>query len=453
MIKNKRIAIYGLGVEGVASINYFGKQNSIEVFDEKNENEIEKSTINSITAKDVVYHFGKITSKTPGFDYIIHSAGIRPDNPRIKYLSAKNTKVLSATKYFFESTKAKIIGITGTKGKGTTSTLIYEFLKAANKDVILAGNIGTPMLEILPNVKKDSIVVLELSSFQLQDLQKSPHISVILMVTSEHLDWHKNLEEYINAKKNIIKYQNKNDFAIINQDFPSSKEFEKESPAKKYYFSTKSETNGVFVKDDYIKSNIKDSENICKIEDIKMPGRHNLQNICASICVAKIFNVKKEVIKNVIQTFGGLPNRLQLVSVVKGVKYYNDSFSTTPETTIAAIESFKNPKIIIIGGSSKKSDFTNLAKKILTDETIKKIILIGKEAKTIKKLISKPQIMSKILDNCPQNMTEIVSLAKSNAKSGDIILLSPACASFDMFKNYKDRGEQFTREVKKIAQH
>lgn len=450
MIKNKKIAVFGLGLEGVATINYFGKSNSVFVYDEKSKGEIDKSIFNSIKAKNVVFYFGKPPRNVPEFDYLFRSAGVMPDNLKIKLLSTKNTKILSATKYFFENCKATIIGVTGTKGKGTTSTLIYELLKNSQKDVFIAGNIGTPMLQILPKINKNSFVVLELSSFQLIDLQRSPHISVVLMVTSEHLDWHKNQEEYLNAKKNIVKYQNKNDFVVINKDFQNSRTFAKVALAKQYYFSTNTQTNGVFIKGNNILSNINGSEKICEINKVNLPGRHNLQNICASICVAKILNVQNNVICNVIKNFKGLPHRLEIVANIKGVKYYNDSFSTTPETSIAAIESFKNPKILIIGGSSKKSDFSVLVKKIVSDKSIKKVILIGKEAQTINNLFPKNISDNLIINKQPKSMSEIVNIAKSCSSAGEIVLLSPACASFDMFKNYKDRGEQFKREVYKI---
>ena len=294
-------------------------------------------------------------------------------------------------------------------------------------------------------------MVLELSSFQLFDLEKSPHIAVVLMITAEHLDWHINTREYRGAKEAIVKYQTAADYTVINQDFSASKSFAKISKAKVFFISTKSQTNGVFIQDDKICSNISAAkEKIASTSDILLPGAHNLQNVLAAVAVAKILGVDNSTILGVLATFPGLEHRLQLTRDIKGIKFYNDSFSTIPETTIAAIDAFTRPKILILGGSSKKSDFRELGKKIIGDKTIKAIVIIGQEGKRILAAISKAGVFKGRTIKGAKNMKSIVQRAYEIAQSGDVIILSPACASFDMFKNYKDRGEQFIREVKKL---
>ena len=450
MIRSKKIAIFGFGKEGVSAANYLGHRNQITIFEKKQETQIDKSLFKKLKVKGVNFYFGDSFDKNLEFDLIIRSPGVRPENKYILFLERKGAKVTSSTKIFFLYCPCKIIGVTGTKGKGTTSTLIYKFLKTKYKDVFLAGNIGTPMLQILPKLKKDSLVILELSSFQLIDLDFSPYIAVILMITTEHLDWHKDQKEYYRAKESIVSHQTGSDYAIINFDYEKSRQFAKKTKAHTYFFSTRARTNGVYVEGDNLISEIGQKEIICKTSKILLPGRHNLQNVAAAVCVAKIFDVNRSKTFKIVSTFKGLKHRLQLVGEINGVKYYNDSFSTIPETAVAAIESFSQPKILILGGSSKNSDFSTLAKKISKDKTLKALILIGSEAKTIKNaIIEAGGFQGNVIQN-PKDMKEIVESAANFASWGDVVILSPACASFDMFKNYQDRGQKFTHEVQKL---
>ncbi|MEX2028339.1 MAG: UDP-N-acetylmuramoyl-L-alanine--D-glutamate ligase [Candidatus Curtissbacteria bacterium] len=427
MIKNKKILVYGYGKEGKAAAEFLKDGNEIKIHDDS---------------------YGIPIGTDEHFDLIVRSPGVRPDHPLIKKLISKGAMLSSSTQMFFELCPCPVIGVTGTKGKGTTATLIYEMLKREGGDVHLAGNIGTPMLEVLPQLTAQSRVVLELSSFQLMDLKKSPHIAVVLMITQEHLDWHSSKDEYIKAKEPIVACQNEADVAIINQDFETSKSFAARTKAKVLFFSTQTQTNGAYLEGDKI---MYGGQVVCATRDVLLPGKHNLQNVLAALSVAKLENVKNENIKKVLSSFKGLIHRLQLVSEVGGVKYYNDSFSTTPETTIAAIEAFRKPKILILGGSSKNSDFTSLGQTIVEDKTIKAIVLVGKEAGKIKEAIAAAGAFAgKILEGA-SNMPQIVKIAQSQALSGDIVILSPACASFDMFKNYQDRGEQFVNETAKLT--
>lgn len=449
MIQNKKIAIFGFGKEGVSAANFLGRKNQIVIIDEKTKDKIDDVFFTNLKVKNCDFYFGSFP-KDQNFDFVIRSPGVRPDHPKLRTLISKGATLTSATKIFFDQCPAKIIGVTGTKGKGTTSTLIYEMLKSAKKKVHLAGNIGKPMLNILNDLDQESLVVLELSSFQLFDLTKSPRISVVLMITTEHLDWHKDNNEYRDSKINIVSHQTASDYAVINEDYEISKNFSDKTKSRIYFFSTNKKTNGAYLLDDDIVSEINGFEKICKISDVRLPGKHNLQNILASISVAKILNIDRRLITNVLKTFKGLKHRLQLVDEINGVKYFNDSFSTTPETTIAAIEAFQNPKILILGGSSKKSDFTNLAQKINRDKTIKALILIGLEGPRIKEYLDQAGGFGGKITEGAKNMKEVVNFALNLSEVGDVVLLSPACASFGMFKNYQDRGEQYIKFVKSI---
>ncbi len=425
MVKGKKIIVIGFGKEGKAAAKFLGESNKITIYDDK-----EKTPV----------------GERARFDLIVRSPGVRPDHPLIKKLVAAGAVLTSPTQIFLDLCPCQIIAVTGTKGKGTTSTLIYEMLKTQYRNVFLAGNIGTPTLEILPKLNKNSLVVLELSSFQLMDLSKSPHIAVVLMITQEHLDWHKDKDEYVLAKAPIVKYQGNSDFAVINFDFPNSKSFVPLTKAKIISFSTLGQA------DSYISGGnlMFRKEVVTGVSDVPIPGRHNLQNVLAAIAASKIYKIKNENIKKVLTSFKGLDHRLQLIRDIEGVKYYNDSFSTTPETSIAAIDAFKSPKILIVGGSSKNSDFTNLGRIIARDKTVKGVILIGIEGKRIKEAIVKAGKFSGKIKEGAHDMKEIVASAQNLARSGDIVILSPACASFDMFKNYEDRGRQFVAEVNKL---
>jgi len=442
-LKNKRIAILGTGVEGNALIDFLkGKVGTITVLDEKKQKEkglIQGSGVEVITGPSA---FKNLSS----YEVIFRSPGIKRSLPVLEDSEKNGSIITSQTQLFFDLCPCEITGVTGTKGKGTTSSLIYEMLKEEGYDTYLGGNIGTPPISFLERLTPESKVVLEMSSFQLQDLRSSPHISVMLMTTSEHLDYHKDVYEYIDAKRNIFRFQKPSDYAIVNKDYPASNESDIETTGKIYKVSREQDVEeGCFVRDGAVYIKMTDhEEKVVDTKDILLPGRHNLENVCAAVCAAIFSGAKMKSIVKVLKTFKGLEHRLELIKTIKGVKYYDDSFSTTPETAIAAIEAFSEPEILILGGSSKNSDFTDLGKTINEAKNIKAIIGIGVEWERIKEKIHNPKI--EIVEGC-KNMEEILKNASSIAELGDVVLLSPACASFGMFKNYKHRGDEFKKYV------
>ncbi len=443
--RHKKIAVLGLGIEGEDVVKFLIKHEAkdITIFDQKNGKEL---GIAYQKLKNLISNFklgpNYLKDGLTDFDIIFRSPALKPSMPELVEAKKAGIEISSATKLFFDLCPGKIIGVTGTKGKGTTSTLIYKILKKAGKKVFLAGNIGVPMLSLLPKLDKKSWVVLELSSFQLQDLKKSPHIAVVLFITSEHLDYHKDTEEYIEAKANIVRYQKEKDFAVLNADNQVSSSFAALTPAEIYCFSRFKKVNGAYVKDGKI---YLFGQLIGETKKLKLIGSHNWDNICAATVVAWIIGVGSKAIKSGVFGFSGLEHRLELVRKIKGVIFYNDSFSTTPETTTAAIRSFNQPIILIAGGSEKGADFSHLGKEI-ANSSVRVLVLIGKEAKRIRKAVLDAGFKEKIIFQ-PKNMKEIVKSAFSQAKAGDVVLLSPACASLDMFKNYKDRGDQFKKYV------
>lgn len=464
--RNKRVAVLGFGVEGQSLVRFLlDKQAKVTVFDEKKTQAEIVTEFREFTAQDVPYVFGPF-GELKKFDMIVVSPGIRFDRREIIEAQKSGVTVTTATNIFMDLCPCQVIGVTGTKGKGTTSSLIAEMLKNDGRDAYLGGNIGTSPLDFLDKLTQASVVVLELSSFQVFNMTKSPHIAVIIMVTSEHLDYHKDTAEYVLAKANLLKYQSKNDEVVINVDYPNSLKIGGSTGKDYWQVSTKSKVKrGVFVKDEeiYWTDGIK-TEKIIDCKNIFIPGKHNWENVSAAIAAAKLTGVSNSSIIRTIELFKGLPHRIEFVREITGVKYYDDSFSTVPETAIAAIVAFSQPKVLILGGSSKNSDFTELGKVICQSNSIRAIVGIGVEWDRIKNCVRASERQRKrketgdkrqdyngicIIEEC-KDIKEIVAAARKVAQPGDVVLLSPACASFDMFKNYKDRGEQFKNEVNKL---
>jgi UDP-N-acetylmuramoylalanine--D-glutamate ligase len=405
---NKNIAILGYGIEGQDAEKFLlSKGAKVTILDQK----IDKDYLNDLD----------------NFDIIVRSPGVYRFKPEITQAEKKGVEITSAVKIFFEECPAKIIGVTGTKGKGTTSTLIYELLIAGGHDAYLAGNIGKPMLELLPSVNEKSYVILEMSSFQLIDMKESPNIAVVLNITEDHMDWHKDHEEYVNAKKNIVAHQKPDDFALINEEYETPKSFTKVATGKVVYFSKQK------LEEKYKK-------------DLLLRGEHNLENIAAAVGVAKVVGIEENIILKTVKSFKGLEHRLELVGTVNGVTFYNDSFATGPQPTIAAVKSFTEPETLILGGSDKGLSYQELGKTINEAKNVTNVILIGAVGPDIGRYLdSNSQFKIYNLQNT--SMTEIVKKAFEITPKGGVVILSPAAASFDMFKNYKDRGNQFKEAV------
>ncbi len=444
---NKNIAILGFGVEGQSAANFLNSAGATgTIFDAKGKEKFQSEMLATLEQNGWTFKSGDFKDLET-FDLVVRSPGISMHHPEL--LKISKDSITSVTKIFFDHCPAKIIGVTGTKGKGTTSTLIYQMVQAAGRDVYLGGNIGLPPLSFLEKLTPDSIVVLELSSFQLSDLHKSPHIAVMLMITAEHLDYHQNIGEYVDAKRNIVKFQESSDYAIFNKDYPATNESDIHSAGQIFYVSRENEVDqGCFVKEGtvVVTQNGKETP-IIPTKDILLPGEHNWENVCAAVMTATIMGVDKKMITQVLKAFKGLEHRLELVRTVRGVRYFDDSFSTTPETAQAAILAFEDPEIIILGGSSKNSDFTKLGEVIGGRENIKAIIGIGAEWPRIKEQIKDWHFQ--IIEGLT-TMEEIVQKAAEIAMPGDVVILSPACASFDMFRDYKDRGEKFNLAVRSL---
>lgn len=453
--KDRKVAILGFGVEGISTAKFLARNGAqLTVLDQKEEQQLDDTQKKILKELQIAYSGGdNYLDAISGFEYIVRSPGISRFTPELVHAAKNGVAITSHIQMFMELCPAPIVGVTGTKGKGTTASLIYEMLKASGRDAYLGGNIGVPPLSFIDKLTEQSIVILEFSSFQLEDITQSPHIAVMLMVVPEHLNYHKDMEEYIAAKRNILAYQTPEDFAVINRDYIASNESDIHTEGKVFYVSRERSTTeqGCFIKDGGVWIAMQGTEwKIIDTDEIALVGKHNFENVCAAVMAATLAGATRSEITKVLKEFTGLEHRLELVKEIGGVKYYDDSFSTTPETAIAAIESFSQPEILILGGSSKQSDFRELGELIGKKENIKAIIGIGEEWPRIREQIAKGNKNMVVVEGA-KDMKTIVQAAAKIAQKGDVVLLSPACASFDMFKNYKERGEEFHKEVAKLG--
>ena len=443
----KRIDVIGLGISNISVISYLLSLNidiNIYVRDE-NENSKEKLSEEFLNNKKLHLNFGSTyLDDLDKADYIFRSPGIKPFLPQIENAVRNGSILTSEIEQVVNLAPCKIIGITGSAGKTTTTTLVSEFLKKYKHNVYVGGNIGTPLFDKLDKITKDDLIVLELSSFQLMTMKKSPNYALITNIYEDHLDYHRDFEEYVSAKENIFNKKKKDDLFVINKDDKYYDRFLGKVKGKVLEFSENDNiTSGAFFKNGKIY--LKDKNNIAfvvDVNDLKIIGNKNYLNICSAICLVKDF-VDIEDIKDTLIHFRGVEHRLEFVDIIDNVSYYNDSISTTPGKAIAALTSFDKKIILIAGGSDKNLDYTPLGKYIV--KASKYLILLGDTSKKIKEAVLKVDKNFKIKE--VSNLKEAICYSKEIAKEGDIVVMSPASASFDMYKNYKQRGKEFKEIV------
>lgn len=426
-----KIAIAGYGIEGEANYAYYSKDpaNEITIIDQKDvpDRPLPEGVATILNTQAF--------EQLDGFDMVIRTASLAPHHIKT------DGKIWSSTNEFFEKCPAYIIGVTGSKGKGTTASLITSILQSADRTVHLVGNIGLPALDILDMIQPSDIVVYELSSFQLWDIERSPSTAVVLFIEQEHLDIHKDMDDYVNAKGNIARFQKPEDILVFNSENQYSTYISELSPAVKVGFPS---TETAHVRDGWFYYG---EQKMCSVETLQLKGLHNQTNALAAIDAAWKFAKDPEVIEAGLRTFKGLKHRLSFVAEVEGVLYYDDSIATTPASAIAALRAFNASKVIILGGSSKGSDFSELALELCGHDV--QALLIGEEAPKIAAALEAAGFTQFEIIEDP-TMEKVVNRAHDIAKDGSVVLLSPAAASFGLFKNYADRGEQFIASVNKL---
>jgi UDP-N-acetylmuramoylalanine--D-glutamate ligase len=432
-----KIAIAGYGLEGEENYKYWAAQGShdITIVDER-------ETPSHELPEGVPTLLGPgVFEQLNGFDLVIRTAGLAP------YKIKTDGKVWSATNEFFEKCPAKIIGVTGTKGKGTMSSLIAALFEAAGEKVWLVGNIGISAIKVLDQIGSEDIVVFEISSFQLWDLERSPHTAVVGLIEPDHLNVHIDMEDYVNAKAHIRLYQTDGDICIYHPTNHYSHQIATSVTHGKIQRYGIADDGGVYERDGEFQQK---DEVICPTDLLQLIGQHNIENACAAITVARLHGLSINAIEDGLKLFKGLPHRLELVRKFAGVDYYNDSFSSAPPASVAAVKSFTSPEIVIVGGTDKANDFSILIDTIKSQSNIKEVVIIGEIRQKLAEQFAVANISAKVTTLDAQTMDEIVQYAVHQAEPGDVVLLSPGTASYDMFRDFYDRGDQFRNIVNKL---
>ncbi len=420
-----KIIVAGYGVEGRQNLQYFRQrypQAEIMIADQHPVLDVPDDVV--VLSGDDVF-----ATQLYDADLVVRTASLPPGDIQTA------GKIWSATNEFFAMCPVPIIGVTGTKGKGTTCSFIASILRAAGKTVHLVGNIGTPALSVLPKIRPDDVVVYELSSFQLWDIQRSPHVAVVLMVEPDHLDKHRDFTDYLEAKANIVRYQQANDVVVYDQHNQYSREIATRSLARQVAYLGN-------VSDDIL-------------DAVILPGRHNRDNASAAVIAARSINpaLSDEVLRQGLAEFTGLPHRLKFVAEKNLVRYYDDSISTTPGSAIAAMQAFEQPKVLLVGGSDKGADYTELAQELARSSSLRKVIVTGDNAKVILSALRQAKVPEElVVHEEAVHMTDLVHVAMMVAQPGDVVILSPTAASFDHYNNYVDRGERYVSAVLAIEE-
>ena len=452
-IYQKKVAIIGLGVSNIPLLDYlYEKKANVTVFDDRTIDELPGEIVNKLTTHAIPYFLGKDNLKNlNGFNLIFRSPSCLPTRPELRAEEEKGAIVTTEIEMLMKMCPCKIIGVTGSEGKTTTTSLIYAILKHAGYNTYLGGNIGTPLFTKLSEILPDDIVVLELSSFQLMEMEVSPNISVITNITPNHLNIHSSYEEYIEAKKTIFKYQTQADTLILNYDNEITKSCAKEAKSKVVFFSGKEKLeNGYIVENNTIKKCTDGiRKHILDTSEVLLRGEHNYENIATALAATEEL-VDTEVAIQAVKEFKAVEHRLEFIREIDGCKWYNDSVSSSPTRTIAGLKSFDEEIVLIAGGYDKNLDYTPIAKPIL--EKVKTLILLGQTSgKIFDAVKNEEEKEGKSIDiYICENLKDTVELAKKLAKPNQVVLFSPASASFDLFKNFADRGEQFKKLVNQL---
>ncbi|MCB2307776.1 UDP-N-acetylmuramoyl-L-alanine--D-glutamate ligase [Clostridium estertheticum] len=444
-IKGKKVGVVGIGVSNIPLIHFLVKlQATVTAFDKKNQNML-GAAATDLKEDGVKLILGeKYLNDLTGFDVVFKTPSMRIDNPALLRAKQEGAYITSEMEEFIKYCPAKTFGVTGSDGKTTTTTIIYNILKTEGYKTWVGGNIGNPLFANIEEITKDDKVVLELSSFQLMTMNVSTDVAVVTNLSPNHLDIHKNIEEYIDAKKNIFKYQSDQDLLILNKDNDLTYELRKEAVGRVKHFSIMDKVeDGAYFQDDKL---LIMNKLVCNLDEIKLKGMHNVQNLLTAFCAtqeeASVASMRK-----VATTFIGVEHRGEFVRELDGVKYYNDSIASTPTRTIASLKAFEKPVILIAGGYDKKIPFEPLAKEAY--QNIKTLILVGATKYKIKEVfesvLKEKKIFLEII--LVEDFNEAILKAKLVAKHGDIVTLSPACASFDMFKDFAARGNKFKEIV------
>lgn len=444
-IKGKKAAVVGIGVSNIPLINFLIKLGAeVTAFDKKTEDELGNTAVN-LKNKNIKLELGQdYLDKLHGFEVIFKSPSMRIDSPAFTKARSEGAYITSEMEEFVRYCPAKVYGITGSDGKTTTTSIVYNLLKEQGYNTWVGGNIGNPLFSNIEEMKEDHKVVLELSSFQLMTMDSPIDVAIVTNITPNHLDMHKGMDEYIDSKKNVFKHQSENGILILNRENDITYSFFNEAKGKAELFSSKRIIeNGAYFNEGklYLKG-----KEVCRKEDIVIKGMHNVENYLAAFLAVQ-HEVTIETMKKVALSFKGVSHRNEFVREVNGVKYYNDSIGSSPTRTLATISVFDEPVILIAGGYDKNIPFEPLAENGYNK--VKALVLLGVTKQKIKKVFDEviEEKNLKLSIYMVDTFEEAVIKSKEIAEIGDNVVLSPACASFDMFPNFEIRGEKFRELV------
>ena len=436
----KRVAVLGLGVSNRPLVRLLLEFGCSVVGCDRTPREKLEEEVLELEKLGCKLHVGDRYLDGVEADVVFRTPGMHPGNPAIQALKERGAEITSEMEVFFEVAPCHLIAVTGSDGKTTTTTLIAEMLRAAGKTVWLGGNIGTPLLPLARQMKKEDYAVVELSSFQLMDMRRSPQRALITNLAPNHLDIHKDMEEYVDAKKNIFRYQKEGDLLVLNADNPITASLR--GPGETRFFSRLGEGD-VCIRDGII---CRGDTPVLPVSDILLPGVHNVENYMAAIAMVEGL-APDEDIRRVAQTFGGVEHRIELVRVKDGVRYYNDSIASSPTRTIAGLRSFPEKVILIAGGYDKHIPYDPLGPEICAH--VKKLFLNGATGPKIREAVERCPGEKPEMVDCP-DFASAVKAAAEAAEPGDVVLMSPASAAFDQFKNFMVRGNYFKELVKEL---
>lgn len=443
-LRGRTVAVIGIGVSNTPLLRLLLREGIAVTACDRSDRAKLGALAEELEAAGAVLRLGDGYLQDLDQDVIFRTPGLRPDVPELEAARARGSVITSEMEVFFQVCPCPIIAVTGSDGKTTTTTIIAELLRAAGHTVHVGGNIGHPLLAEAGSIRPTDWAVLELSSFQLMTMTRSPHIAVLTNLAPNHLDVHKSMEEYIWAKENIFRHQQPGDIAVFNLDNAITRELSAHAPGRALYFSRREEPeNGVFLRGDAVISRRDGRERqIMTTEDIRLPGVHNVENYMAAIAAVDGL-VPDETIRTFARAFNGVEHRIELVRTWRGVRFYNDSIASSPSRTIAGLRSFKEKVILIAGGYDKHIPFDVLGPEVV--EHVKLLILCGATADKIRAAVEQAPGYQpghpEILDVTP--FQRAVETARDRAVPGDVVTLSPACAAFDQFKNFMERGKTF----------
>ena len=440
-LKGKRIAVFGLGVSNRPLVRLLLEFGCDVLGCDRTPREKLEAEVLELERLGCKLSVGEHYLDNLEADLVFRTPGMHPGNPALEALRAKGAEVTSEMEVFFEVCPCTILAITGSDGKTTTTTLVSEILKAAGKTVWVGGNIGTPLLPRVREMQETDCCVVELSSFQLMDMKRSPAVAVVTNLAPNHLDVHKDMEEYVEAKKNIFKFQNEKGVLIVNADNEITAPFVGNGTTKA--FSRQGKDVSVKLEGDMI---TRDGVPVLNRKDILIPGEHNVENYMAAIAAVEGL-AEDETIRQVARTFGGVAHRIELVRIKDGVRFYNDSIASSPSRTIAGLKSFPEKVILIAGGYDKHIPYDVLGPEVCTH--VKKLFLCGATAPQIRAAVESCAGEKPEITDCGK-FENAVKAAAAAAESGDVVLMSPASASFDEFKNFAVRGDFFKKLIMEL---